>query len=194
MSAALRSLSAACAAAFALGCASDAEAPNDPARLSVEVLRGFAPGDLAPQEGTAPVVLLLDATRSMLSPTGQGASHFAAAQRSATRFANELPSQRAMWLYALGTSESHEVSARAARVARSTAAGARPGRRGDRPPVAAGRRWPRRGARDRARRVVARRCVDGARASSCSATCGPRAAATCAPRRRSCSAAARGST
>jgi VWA domain-containing protein len=106
MSALPHSLVVACAAALALGCASDAEVPNESARVSVEVLRGFSPADLAPRESTAPVVLLLDATRSMLSPTGQGASHFAAAQRAATRFANDLPSQRAMWLYALGSSDS----------------------------------------------------------------------------------------
>jgi len=95
-------LAGAFAAACALACASDAAAPGNVARVSVEVLRGFSPADVAPRETTAPVVVLLDATRSMLEPTRQGATHWAAAQRAATRFANELPSQRAIWLYELG--------------------------------------------------------------------------------------------
>jgi hypothetical protein len=52
------------------------------------------------------VVVVLDATRSMLEPTRRGSTHWVAAQRAATRFANDLPSQRAMWLYALGSSDS----------------------------------------------------------------------------------------
>ena len=90
-----RAIGAALAAAGALTCASDPEPPGEFARVSVDVLRGFSREDLAPRESTAPVVLLLDATRSMLSPTAQGASHYVAAQRAATRFANDLPSQPA---------------------------------------------------------------------------------------------------
>jgi len=100
-----RSIAAAIAAFGWLACASGPGLPSDYTRVSVEVLRGFSPEDVAPHETTAPVVLLLDATRSMLEPTQQGASHFLAAQRAATRFANGLPSQRAMWLYALGASD-----------------------------------------------------------------------------------------
>jgi von Willebrand factor type A domain len=70
--------------------------------VSVEVLRGFSAEDVAPRETTAPVVLLLDATSSMNEATRQGASHWVAAQRAAARFATELPSQRAVWLYELG--------------------------------------------------------------------------------------------
>jgi hypothetical protein len=102
---ALRKATAAIAAAGALACTSDPGPSHEFARVSVEVLRGFSPEDVAPHENTAPVVLLLDATRSMRAPTRQGASHFLAAQRAATRFANDLPSQRAMWLYALGASD-----------------------------------------------------------------------------------------
>src|SRR5262249_2320505 len=38
----------------------------------------------------------------------QGVSHYVAAQRAATRFANDLPSQSAMWLYALGSADTPE--------------------------------------------------------------------------------------
>jgi hypothetical protein len=100
-----RAISAVLAAAGALTCASDPGPPGEFARVTVEVLRGFSREDVEPRETTAPVVLLLDATRSMLSPTRQGASHYVAAQRAATRFANDLPSQRAMWLYALGSAD-----------------------------------------------------------------------------------------
>ncbi len=100
-----RAIAAALAAAGALACTSDPGPPREFARVSVDVLRGFAPEDVGARESTAPVVLLVDATRSMLSPTGLGASHFAAAQRAATRFANDLPSQRAIWLYALGSAD-----------------------------------------------------------------------------------------
>jgi von Willebrand factor type A domain len=97
------------AAAAALGCAaSDAAAPSDVARVSVEVLRGFSPDDVAPRESTAPVVMLLDATRSMSEPTRKGASHWLAAQRAAARFANDLPSQRAIWLYELGAADARD--------------------------------------------------------------------------------------
>jgi len=94
------------AAAAALACANEAPPSTELARVSVEVLRGFSPEDVAPRENTAPVVLLLDATRSMLAPTPEGLTYYAAAQHAATRFANDLPSQRAMWLYALGSSDS----------------------------------------------------------------------------------------
>ena len=93
------------AAAAALACASDAATPRDVARVSVEVLRGFSTKDVAPRESTAPVVMLLDSTRSMLEPTRKGASHWIAAQRAAARFANDLPSQRAIWLYGLGAGD-----------------------------------------------------------------------------------------
>jgi hypothetical protein len=102
MSARARLAGGLCAAGL-LACASEPAPPADVARVSVEVLRGFAAADLSPGEGTAPVVVVLDATRSMLEPTRRGSTHFAAAQRAATRFANDLPSQRAMWLYALGS-------------------------------------------------------------------------------------------
>ena len=95
--------SIACAAALA--CASDAAAPGDVARVSVEVLRGFSTADVAPRETNAPVVMLLDATRSMLEPTRQGSNHWLAAKRAAERFANELPSQRGIWLYGLGAAD-----------------------------------------------------------------------------------------
>ena len=97
-----RTIFALLATAGALACASDAAAPGDTARVSVEVLRGFSAEDLAPRETAAPVVMLLDVTNSMGEPTRQGASHWVAAQRAAARFANELPSQRAVWLYELG--------------------------------------------------------------------------------------------
>jgi von Willebrand factor type A domain len=99
-----------CTALLALGaglaCAGTPPPPFEYARVSVEVLRGFTSEDVTPrEEDNGPVVLLLDATRSMLAPTVQGATHFAAAQRAATRFTNDLPSQQPMWLYALGTVE-----------------------------------------------------------------------------------------
>jgi hypothetical protein len=113
------------AAAAALSCASDAAAPGEVARVSVEVLRGFTPQDVAPRETAAPVVVLLDATRSMLAPTRQGASHWVAAQRAATRFANELPSQRAIWLYELGAADAPDCQSvfRGSRAANAAARG-----------------------------------------------------------------------
>lgn len=93
------------AAAGALGCVSDAAAPGDVASVSVEVLRGFSVADVAARETPAPVVMLLDATTSMSEPTRRGASHWLAAQRAASRFATELPSQRAVWLYELGAAD-----------------------------------------------------------------------------------------
>jgi hypothetical protein len=112
-------------AAGALSCASDAAAPGEVARVSVEVLRGFTPQDVAPRETAAPVVVLLDATRSMLAPTRQGASHWVAAQRAATRFANELPSQRAIWLYELGAADAPDCQSvfRGSRAANAAARG-----------------------------------------------------------------------
>ena len=99
--------SAAALAALALACASDPPpTAGEFARVSVEVLRGFSAEDLKPADANAPVVMLLDATSSMLAPTGEGASHYVAAQRSATRFANDLPSQREIWLYAVGSADS----------------------------------------------------------------------------------------
>src|SRR5258705_5727326 len=79
---------------------------------------------MAPREGAAPVVVVLDATRSMLEPTRRGSTHWAAAQRAATRFANDLPSQRAMWLYALGSGDSSDCQ-RAMRGSRAPTAAAR---------------------------------------------------------------------
>ena len=119
--AALRAL---VAGACALACASDAAAPGDVARVSVEVLRGFSAEDVAARESTAPVVLLLDATRSMEQPTRHGASHWVAAQRAAGRFATELPSQRAAWIYALGANEATGCQ-NVARGSRATNAAAR---------------------------------------------------------------------
>ena len=99
------------AAAAALACASDSAKPGEVARVSVEVLRGFSSEDVAPRESTAPVVVLLDATRSMLEPTRQGSNHWLAAQRAAARFANELPSQRGIWLYELGAADAPDCQA-----------------------------------------------------------------------------------
>jgi hypothetical protein len=99
----VRSLALALAVGAGFGCASERAPTGELARVSVEMLRGFSPDDVAPHETTAPVVLLLDATRSMLAPTRQGATHFAAAQRAAARFASGLPGQGALWLYALGS-------------------------------------------------------------------------------------------
>jgi hypothetical protein len=119
-----RAIAAALAGAAFLTCAGDPGPPRDVARVSVDVLRGFSPEDVSPRESTAPVVLILDATSSMRAPTSKGATHFAAAQRAATRFANDLPSQRAMWLYSLGAAE---------------AADCQPVYRGTRAPTAAAR-------------------------------------------------------
>jgi hypothetical protein len=119
-----RAIAVAFVVAGALSCANEPAPPREFARVSVEVLRGFSPEDVAPRDTTAPVVLLLDATRSMLEPTRQGASHFIAAQRAATRFANDLPSQRAMWLYALGTDDTPDCQ-RVLRGTRAATAAAR---------------------------------------------------------------------
>ena len=120
----VRVIALALTVAGALSCANEPVAPREFARVKVEVLRGFAPEDVAPRESTAPVVLLLDATRSMLERTSPGASHFAAAQHAAARFANDLPSQNAMWLYALGSIDAHECQP-VARGARAVTAAAR---------------------------------------------------------------------
>ncbi len=104
-----RPLATGIAAALALACASEPTpaptATGEFARVSVEVLHGFSAEDVKPRESSAPVVMVLDATRSMLTPTRQGANHFVAAQRAAARFANELPSQRGIWLYAVGSGD-----------------------------------------------------------------------------------------
>jgi hypothetical protein len=120
--AALRAL---LAGACALACASDAAAPGDVARVSVEVLRGFSAEDIAPRESTAPVVLLLDATPSMNEPTRHGASHWVAAQRAAGRFATDLPSQRAVWIYGLGVGEATSGCQNVSRGSRAPNAAAR---------------------------------------------------------------------
>jgi len=114
-----------CAAAGVLACANDAAAPGDVARVSVEVLRGFSTEDVAPRETNAPVVMLLDATRSMIEPTRQGSSHWAAAQRAAARFTNDLPSQRAIWLYELGAADAPHCQSvfRGSRAANAAARG-----------------------------------------------------------------------
>ncbi len=113
------------AAAGMFACASEPAPTGEFARVSVEVLRGFSTADVKPRERAAPVVVLLDATLSMLEPTRQGASHWSAAQRAATRFANDLPSQRAMWLYALGSDEARDCQAvlRGSRAATAAARG-----------------------------------------------------------------------
>jgi hypothetical protein len=116
------------AAASALACASASAPPLDPAtaaRVSVEVLRGFSAEDIAPLDGTAPVVVLLDATRSMLAPTRHGATHYVAAQRAAVRFANDVAALRPMWLYALGSGPSVDCQPvfRGARAATAAARG-----------------------------------------------------------------------
>jgi len=113
------------AAAAALACASDAAAPREDARVSVEVLRGFSAEDVAARETNAPVVMLLDATRSMTEPTRQGTSHWIAAQRAAARFTDELPSQRAIWLYELGAAAARDCQSvfRGSRAANAAARG-----------------------------------------------------------------------
>lgn len=115
------------AAASALACASSGAppAPGTPARVSVEVLRGFSAEDIAPRKGTAPVVVLLDATRSMIAPTRPGATHYVAAQRAAVRFANDVAALRPMWLYALGSGDARECQPvfRGARAATAAARG-----------------------------------------------------------------------
>jgi hypothetical protein len=120
------SLVAVLAAASAIACAArQAAAPgSDVARVSVEVLRGFSAEDITPRETTAPVVMLLDATNSMKEPTPRGATHWVAAQRAAARFANDLPSQRAVWLYELGVGDARECQT-VYRGARATNAAAR---------------------------------------------------------------------
>ena len=92
----------------------------------------------------------------------QGASHFVAAQRAATRFANDLPSQRAIWLYALGLGRRTGLSARTPRHARGERGRARPDRsRRSSPCSRRARDRARRRARAPARGALARRCADG---------------------------------
>jgi len=93
--------------ALSLACAS-APAPTEPARVSVEVLRGFSAGYDEPRADRAPVVVLLDATPSMRVVTRERVSRYAAAQRAATRFAVALPATQPLWLYALGADNAVE--------------------------------------------------------------------------------------
>ena len=88
-------------AAAALGCAGGAS--DQPARVSVEVLRGFSPDEIAIGESNAPIVMIFDSTQSMAGRASAASSRQAAAQRAAARFVGAAPPQRPLWLYAMGS-------------------------------------------------------------------------------------------
>jgi hypothetical protein len=72
-----------------------------PARLRVEVLRGFEQA-LSESAAEARVEVLLDVTRSMRARTAAGPQRLVAARAAGARLARELPDGTALGLYALG--------------------------------------------------------------------------------------------
>lgn len=90
-----------------LGCAASQLAPlpwqtAPPARLSVEVLHGFA-RPLPPTDEEERVELLVDVTASMKAATPAGVSRAEAARVAASRLVAELPASASIGLTALGT-------------------------------------------------------------------------------------------
>jgi hypothetical protein len=81
-----------------VACAS-AHLPPKPARLRVELLRGF---DAAPAEGASRVTLLVDVTRSMASATRAGPRKDVVARAAARRLVIGLPDATVVSLHALG--------------------------------------------------------------------------------------------
>jgi hypothetical protein len=73
-------------AVLATACSSPPE--SEPARVSVEVLRGFSADETRLTPQNAPVVVLLDATTSMLEQSPHKTALHVGAQRAASRFAN----------------------------------------------------------------------------------------------------------
>lgn len=102
-----RTIALAAAMLLAPACATRPELPA-PSLLFVEVLRGFAPEQVMAADENAPVVVLVDASRSMAEQTRAGSSHHVAAQRAATRFVNAVSALRPIWLYAIGSTSSAE--------------------------------------------------------------------------------------
>ena len=88
------------------GCASapEPEPPPPLARISVELLSGFAPEALDPV-GESPVVVLVDVTRSMLEPAAGGKTLAVAARRGAARFVDGLGAGQPVWIYAIGAAQ-----------------------------------------------------------------------------------------
>jgi len=86
-------------------CAGPPPGPPPPARVSVEVLRGLAPGSLSTPERDAPVVVILDVTRSMGERTEAGTVRHVAARRAAERFVRGVGEEREIWLYAVGSGD-----------------------------------------------------------------------------------------
>ncbi len=73
-----------------------------PARLRVEVLRGFPASAPEPAVSASRVEVLLDLTRSMREPTAAGPERFRAAQAAASRLVQELPDAAGLGLTVLG--------------------------------------------------------------------------------------------
>ena len=89
-------------AALLAGCAPLPAAPRIPARLSVEVIGGFAEDELVPLAELAPVAVLVDSTASMARGEAGAADHARAARRAAARLVEGLSDERRVWLYAMG--------------------------------------------------------------------------------------------
>ena len=122
-----RAVLLALALGLALACAKPDPTPWQPARLSVEVLRGFEADLVAPPARRAPVAVLVDATRSM-DESGPGRSpHAVGAKRAARRFIEALPPGPPVWLYAMGA-EPGDQCLPPPRVGRAM-------RQGERPPL-----------------------------------------------------------
>jgi len=90
------------ALSLAVGCASPDPAPWQPARLTLEVLRGFDSDEIASPAAGGAVSVLVDSTRSMEGGSVAGTAHGVAARRAARRFVEALPSATPVWLYAMG--------------------------------------------------------------------------------------------
>ncbi len=86
---------------LAVACASPRS--QEPARVSVELLRGFSAEETKLKPQNAPVVVLLDATTSMLEESQHQTPLHVGAQRAASRFANRVEALRPVWLFTMGS-------------------------------------------------------------------------------------------
>jgi len=111
------------AAAVLAACA--APPSSDPARVTVELLRGFAPEETALGATNAPVVVLLDTTTSTRTMSPHETPLHEAAQRSAERFASGVAALRPLWLFTMGsgTADACQPPYRGARAENAAARG-----------------------------------------------------------------------
>jgi hypothetical protein len=93
--------------------------------VSVEVLRGFSAEETRLTPQNAPVVVLLDATTSMLEQSPHKTPLHVGAQRAASRFANSVEALRPVWLFTMGSgaSDACQPTFRGARATNAAARG-----------------------------------------------------------------------